>query len=152
MQHELLPAQDEDDEEINEAVLASLPLDVVEKAIKSVATRVNYGLDASAIPNAPVSAKLPAGWQIWRWEVKEEFRDWLPKNAKDKAAARIAERQQVSRSNYFTLRRDKRIPATRSERTFSPSSRVSRSQTRPPSSVAVAKRAIGLPNPPPNQP
>lgn len=101
IQHELLPAQDEDDEEISKAVLASLPLDVVEDAIKSVATRVNYGLDASTIPNTLVSTKLPAGWQIWRWEVKEEFRDWLPKNAKDKAAARIAERQQVSRVDYL---------------------------------------------------
>ncbi|CAL1704192.1 unnamed protein product [Somion occarium] len=90
MQQELLPARDEDDEDALGKATISLPLQIIEKAIKSIATRTNYGLEASA-----AGGKVPAAWHIWRWEVKEEFRHWLPRSAKDKAEARAAERRQA---------------------------------------------------------
>ncbi|KAI0689130.1 hypothetical protein BC835DRAFT_1549407 [Cytidiella melzeri] len=91
IQHELLPAQDDDDEEESKAVSAALSQEVVEKAVKSLATRTNYGLDASHASNG----RVPASWQIWRWEVKDEFREWLPKASREKVAARLMERQQA---------------------------------------------------------
>jgi len=88
--HELLPTLDEDDEE-NSAVItaAALPINAVEDAIKSVLTRNNYGLDA------PLGVKLPAAVCVWRWEVRNEHTEWLPKNSREKAEARRAERVTV---------------------------------------------------------
>ena len=63
---------------------------MLEQTVKAVADRVNYGLDIST-PGARVSA----GWHIWRWEVKQEHRNWLPKVAKEKVETRFAERVQV---------------------------------------------------------
>jgi chromatin assembly factor 1 subunit A len=63
---------------------------IIEAALTSVATRVNYGLDSST-----TGGKVPAAFCIWRWEVKPEYRDWLPKAIKDKAEGRILERKQV---------------------------------------------------------
>ena len=86
---------DEDEEEDNTSAI--LPIATVEDAIKSVAKRVNYGLDS------PVEgAKVPAAWLIWRWEVLESCRDWLPKNAREKVENRYTERQQVR--SKFTIR------------------------------------------------
>ena len=90
IQLELMPAQDED-EETGEEEAAPLTLPAIEKAIKHVAIRTNYGLEAST-----TGGKVPAAWNIWRWEVKDEFRQWLPKSGKDKAEARTAERRQAS--------------------------------------------------------
>ena len=67
-----------------------LALDIVEAAIKSVATRVNYGLES-----LPGGSKIPAGLMVWRWEVNEDKRDFLPSSVKEKAEARLAERVQV---------------------------------------------------------
>ena len=89
IQHELLPAVDEDDDD-NGNVAAMLPIDVVEDAVKCVAGRVNYGLDVQA-----EGCKAPAAWTIWRWEVPDEFWEWLPKAAREKADNRFKERQQV---------------------------------------------------------
>ncbi|CDO70716.1 hypothetical protein BN946_scf184798.g31 [Trametes cinnabarina] len=88
VQQQLLPAVDEDEEENLHASV--LPLHAVEAAIKSVAKRVNYGLDAPA-----GGAKVPAAWLIWRWEVCDSCRDWLPKNAWEKVDNRFRERQQA---------------------------------------------------------
>lgn len=74
------------------AITAALPVEVVEKAVKSVAVRTNYGLDASQAPNG----RIPASWQIWRWEVKEDLKGWLPKVSQERVALRLAEREQVS--------------------------------------------------------
>ena len=95
IQQELLPAQDEDDEEACKEVQAALPIEVVESAVKGLAMRVNYGLDISRIPNAPTGGRIPSAWQVWRWEVKDEYREWLPKASREKALLRLAERQQV---------------------------------------------------------
>ncbi len=92
--HELLPAQDEDDEDACNIVNAALPIALVEGAILTVCRRNNYGLDGQ-FP----SGRVPASWHIWRWEVNDEHSDWIPKAAKDKAAQRSAERHQVS---WFT--------------------------------------------------
>lgn len=51
--------------------------------------RTNYGLDA------PLGYKLPSIVCAWRWEVRDAYRDWLPRSAKEKAETRIAERVQV---------------------------------------------------------
>ncbi|KAF7791279.1 hypothetical protein EIP86_002293 [Pleurotus ostreatoroseus] len=90
IQQELLPAQDEDDEEACKTVAQALPLDAVEKTVKSVASRQNYGLDS-----LNSGGKVPAAWQVWRWEVKDEYRCWLPKAAQEKVQARFLERQQA---------------------------------------------------------
>lgn len=90
-----MPTQDEDEEQDNSSsVLAALPLSTVEAAIKSVVQRNNYGLDGID------GAKAPAAVCVWRWEVKEQHRDWLPKNAREKAEVRVAERVQVSASGH----------------------------------------------------
>lgn len=73
-----------------------LPLPVIEAAVKHVATRVNYGIDA------PHGGKTPPSLCVWRWEVKPEYYDWLPKVSRDKADIRLAERVQVSVHEYTT--------------------------------------------------
>ncbi|KAG6821095.1 hypothetical protein H0H93_007254 [Arthromyces matolae] len=87
----MLPTQEVDDERENGGALAqaALPLDVVEAAIKTVLHRNNYGLDGIA------GGKAPAAVCVWRWEVKAQHRDWLPKNAREKAEQRLAERVQA---------------------------------------------------------
>lgn len=92
LQQELTPAVDEDEEEDSNTPTI-LPLETVEEAIKAVAKRVNYGLD-----NPGEAGKVPAAWLIWRWEVSDNYRDWLPKTAREKADNRFRERQQV---RYF---------------------------------------------------
>lgn len=87
---QLIPVQDEDDEEAIQASAAALPLEILDRAAKSVADRINYGLDVSIS-----GARVSAGWHIWRWEVKQEYRSWLPKAAKEKIETRLAERIQV---------------------------------------------------------
>ena len=91
---ELLPTQNED-EDTNDGrtadISTSLPLLAVESAIKSVLERNNYGIDATSD-----TGKLPAGLCIWRWEAKKEYRDWLPKAARERADGRHAERVEVS--------------------------------------------------------
>lgn len=63
---------------------------MIEDTIKEIASRNDYGLES-----IPGGGKVPAGLHIWRWEVKEAFRGWLPKSAKEKIDTRMAERQQV---------------------------------------------------------
>ncbi|THH33913.1 hypothetical protein EUX98_g344 [Antrodiella citrinella] len=88
---QLIPAIDEEDEEAMSASAAALPLPTLDRAAKAVAERVDYGLDTTAAQGA----RIPAGWHIWRWEVKQEFRSWLPKAAKEKVEVRLAERIQA---------------------------------------------------------
>ncbi|KAF7338435.1 hypothetical protein MVEN_02069300 [Mycena venus] len=83
---ELLPVQDEDEDE---TLPPPLTLQVVESGIKSVAIRNNYGLDG--LPGV----KAPAAVCVWRWEAKSVHLDWLPKNAREKAENRMAERVQA---------------------------------------------------------
>ncbi|KAJ6547391.1 chromatin assembly factor 1 subunit A-domain-containing protein [Mycena capillaripes] len=83
---ELLPVQDEDDEK---SLPPPLTLHVVENGIKSVANRNNYGLDGMP------GVKAPAAVCVWRWEAKSAHLDWLPRNAREKADSRMAERVQA---------------------------------------------------------
>ena len=89
---ELLPTLDEEDDNVDTSSLthAALPLSLVENAIKAVLIRNNYGLDA------PSGVKIPAAACVWRWEVRNEHLDWLPRNSKEKAEARQTDRIQVS--------------------------------------------------------
>ena len=64
-----------------------LPQALIELAIVSIATRTNYGLDGPG--------KIPAALSLWRWEVKENYRAWLPTSVQDKLQARRLERQQA---------------------------------------------------------
>src|SRR4051812_36938119 len=91
---ELLPTHDNEDDSRNESspAMLALPVSTIEFAIKGVMERNNYGLDGVD------GAKVPAAVCVWRWEVKEDFWEWLPKNGKDKARSRQAERVQVSDS------------------------------------------------------
>ncbi|KAI0747928.1 chromatin assembly factor 1 subunit A-domain-containing protein [Daedaleopsis nitida] len=89
VQQQLLPEVDEYEDD-NSDIRAMLPLDTVENAIKSVAKRVNYGLDSTG-----EGGKVPASWLVWRWELSDVCRDWLPKTAKEKADNRLRERQQA---------------------------------------------------------
>ncbi|KAF7322840.1 hypothetical protein HMN09_00063400 [Mycena chlorophos] len=86
---ELLPAQDEDDEAESSTTPPPLTLSVLECGIKEVASRNNYGLDG--LPGV----KAPAAVCVWRWEVRSVHLDWLPKNAREKAETRMAERAQA---------------------------------------------------------
>jgi hypothetical protein len=103
IRNELLPVQDDDDDVNNGKtnMTALLPVAVVEVAIKSVLKRCNYGLESQQ------GEKLPAALCVWRWEVKEEHRSWLPKAAREKADVRLAERLQVSL--FITLDRQSRM-------------------------------------------
>ena len=69
---------------------AALPISLIEKSIDEILVRRNYGLEA------PLGVKLPAAVSVWRWEVRSEYWDWLPKNSREKAESRQAERTQVS--------------------------------------------------------
>ncbi|KAH7912148.1 hypothetical protein BJ138DRAFT_1172111 [Hygrophoropsis aurantiaca] len=87
---ELLPTQDEDEDiQSHASASAALPLLVVEHAIKLIMNRNNYGLEG------PLGFKLPSAVCIWRWEVKDAYRDWLPKSGREKAEVRLAERIQA---------------------------------------------------------
>ncbi|KAG1891349.1 hypothetical protein F4604DRAFT_409243 [Suillus subluteus] len=102
---ELLPSFDEDDDSSRESISVALPLLVVEHTIQSLMVRTNYGLDG------PLGYKLPPIVCVWRWEVKDDYRDWLPKSAKEKAEARIAERVQAKtdlRAVFESLPQDER--------------------------------------------
>ena len=68
-----------------EAIVSGIAL---ESAINSVAERVNYGIDWAEKTTAPLS--------VWRWEVKDNRFELLPKAAREKIEIRLAERQQVS--------------------------------------------------------
>lgn len=85
----LLPGEVEGDETFRISLDSCLPLPVVEDAIKAVMTRTNYGLEC------PSSQKPPAAVCVWRWEVQDAYKDWLPKSARETAEARAAERVQA---------------------------------------------------------
>ena len=86
----LLPAEGEGHENFRLSLDSRLPLPVVEHAIKAVMTRINYGLEGLS------GQKPPAAVCVWRWEVLDAFKDWLPKSARETAEARTTERVQVS--------------------------------------------------------
>ncbi|KAG6919970.1 hypothetical protein DXG01_013319 [Tephrocybe rancida] len=100
IRQELLPTQDDDEGEGATAIAhTALPLTTVEAAIKAVMQRNNYGLDGLG------GGKAPAAVCVWRWEVKDQHREWLPKNAREKAEIRMAERVQASSTRHSQLRR-----------------------------------------------
>ncbi|PBK96692.1 hypothetical protein ARMGADRAFT_988685 [Armillaria gallica] len=88
IKQELLPVQDDDDRDVS----ALLPVTAVEAVIKSTMNRNNYGLDA--LPGV----KLPSSSCVWRWETKEQYKDWLPKAVREKTEARIAERVEAKKA------------------------------------------------------
>ncbi|KAK0459570.1 chromatin assembly factor 1 subunit A-domain-containing protein [Desarmillaria tabescens] len=87
IKQELLPVQDDEDRDVS----ACLPVAAVEAVIKSTMNRNNYGLDA--LPGV----KLPSSSCVWRWEMKEQYKDWLPKAVREKTEARIAERVEAKK-------------------------------------------------------
>jgi chromatin assembly factor 1 subunit A len=93
---QLVPSEEDISEK--ESNSSALPFTVLETAIANIASRVNYGLDSANIGGGSV----PAALGIWRWEVKAEHRDWLPKAAREKAEARVLEREQV-RQRIFCI-------------------------------------------------
>ncbi|KAF9065273.1 chromatin assembly factor 1 subunit A-domain-containing protein [Rhodocollybia butyracea] len=80
---QLLPTDDDDSDVPSEALL--LP-SIIETAIKAVAQRTNYGIETDT------GVKAPAATCVWRWEIREPYRHWLPKNGQEKAASRMTER------------------------------------------------------------
>ncbi|KAF5391448.1 hypothetical protein D9757_002078 [Collybiopsis confluens] len=82
---QLLPSESDDDGS-DASPSAFLPISIVETAIQEVALRNNYGIETD------LGIKAPAATCVWRWEVKEEFRSWLPKNMREKVASRLADR------------------------------------------------------------
>ncbi|TFK27333.1 hypothetical protein FA15DRAFT_635715 [Coprinopsis marcescibilis] len=92
IRQQLLPAQDEEDEEKSKEVGAALPQSAVELSITAILDRNNYGLDA------PTGSKLPTSLAVWRWEVKQQYLDWLPKAAREKAESRLEERKQAKQA------------------------------------------------------
>lgn len=73
-----------------------VPFGSLKTLIESLADRVNYGLDLADLPNGlPEGTEgVPAGLQVWRWEVKDE--GLLPKELRSKLEKRKQERVQVS--------------------------------------------------------
>ncbi|KAH9842954.1 chromatin assembly factor 1 subunit A-domain-containing protein [Rhodofomes roseus] len=88
IQGELLPTHEDDGIILDSSSV--LPLDAIERAIKAVATRNNYGLESTK-----GMGKVPAALNIWRWETKDQHMDWLPKAVREKLEARMAERRQA---------------------------------------------------------
>lgn len=93
----LLPGPGEVEDAYRLNLESNLPLSVVEHTIKMVMTRINYGLDG------PLGQKLPATVCVWRWEVQDVYKDWLPKSARQSADARLAVRVQVRHDFYALL-------------------------------------------------
>ncbi|KXN82550.1 hypothetical protein AN958_02401 [Leucoagaricus sp. SymC.cos] len=89
IQQELMLPLEDDDEDKAASAKTILPLEVIDQAIKSTLFRNNYGLDALN------GSRAPAAVCIWRWEVLQHNRDWLPKSAREKLEARIQERAQA---------------------------------------------------------
>ncbi|KAL1668410.1 hypothetical protein GGF50DRAFT_111239 [Schizophyllum commune] len=91
IQHTLLPPpDDEDDADPATTDLARMvPLSAIEAVVKRVASRVNYGLEA------PDGCKPPASACAWRWEIGQDYKDWLPKNIREKADVRRQDRLQA---------------------------------------------------------
>ncbi|KAM6500858.1 Chromatin assembly factor 1 subunit A domain containing protein [Amanita muscaria] len=96
IRQELLPTQGENAPDDSSSNFDALPQSVVEAAIKSVMNRNNYGL---SLPNG---GKAPAIVCLWRWEVKEEYWNWLPKGSREKAEQRLTERA-LARENLQIL-------------------------------------------------
>lgn len=73
-----------------------IPLPAIKTLIQQLATRTNYGLDASSdLPAAAITATVPAGLQLWFWEVDDEGQ-WVTEFAA-RLEKRKKERQEVSR-------------------------------------------------------
>ncbi|KAG7452660.1 uncharacterized protein BT62DRAFT_1070403 [Guyanagaster necrorhizus] len=88
VRQELLPIQNDDDRDVS----ALLPVTAVEAVIKSTMNRNNYGLDVLS------GVKIPSSSCVWRWEMKDEYKDWLPKAVREKTEARIAERVEAKKA------------------------------------------------------
>ncbi len=103
-----------------------VPFGPLKAIIESIAGRVNYGIDATDLPGGlPEGAEgVPAGLQLWRWEVKDEA--LLPKELRSKLDKRKAERVQVSTNtppiNHLIDQLTRSCALTRSKPTLSPSS------------------------------
>ncbi|KAH8117500.1 hypothetical protein DFH11DRAFT_1575389 [Phellopilus nigrolimitatus] len=82
-----LKPEDLESSEVEGAEVAALNLAVVESAIVAIADRINYGIDWTERVSAPLS--------IWRWEVKEQKFDFLPRIGRDRFEARLTERKQA---------------------------------------------------------
>lgn len=102
----LLPGPGEVEDAHRLSLESNLPFPTVEHAIKTLMTRINYGLDA------PLGQKPPAAVCVWRWEVQDAYKDWLPKSARDSMDARLADRIQVRedfnavlQANFLTVNR-----------------------------------------------
>ncbi|KAJ4488187.1 chromatin assembly factor 1 subunit A-domain-containing protein [Lentinula aciculospora] len=84
---QLLPPDDDDDESYARSKALLLPLS---------RKRNNYGLETD------LGVKAPASTCVWRWEVRESYRLWLPENAQEKAANRLVERV-TAKSAFMTI-------------------------------------------------
>lgn len=116
--HELLPTVDEDeDKDVASATSAVLPVNLVERAIQEIMVRNNYGIDV------PSGVKPPAALCVWRWEVKPEHVSWLPKNSREKAESRQAERAQVRHLYLLHIQTKLNTQAYRPKKTSKPSSK-----------------------------
>ncbi|KAL5490433.1 hypothetical protein ACEPAI_5266 [Sanghuangporus weigelae] len=85
LQEALRPEETETDEANSSG--ASLTTIAIESAILRVCDRVNYGIDWME--------KVSAATSVWRWEVKEEMYDMLPKASRERFESRLAERRQA---------------------------------------------------------
>ncbi|KAK7466897.1 hypothetical protein VKT23_003961 [Stygiomarasmius scandens] len=99
---QLLPNDEDEDKSTSAAASAFLPVSAIESAVQAVLDRVNYGLEG------PGTKAPPASVCVWRWEVKQVHRDWLPKNAQEKSTNRLAERIKAKNElmSYFATLAD----------------------------------------------
>lgn len=71
-----------------------IPLPAIKSLIQQLATRTNYGLDAASdLPTSTENGTVPAGLQLWFWEVEDEGK-WVTEFAA-RLEKRKKERQEV---------------------------------------------------------
>lgn len=111
IQQELMLPQEDDEGDIKIVSINSiLPLQVIEQAIKSILVRNNYGIEPSS------GLKPPAAVCVWRWEVQQNHKDWLPKSVREKLEARLTERLQVRQLSFKAFSRSQSCNFTLGQR------------------------------------
>ncbi|KWU44970.1 hypothetical protein RHOSPDRAFT_33510 [Rhodotorula sp. JG-1b] len=88
-----LSAACEDSQEMDEQEWDEKAVGAIKTLIQQLATRNNYGLDASDLPD---TATVPAGLQLWFWEVDDEVK-WVTEFAA-RLEKRKKERQEIKRA------------------------------------------------------
>ncbi|KAG0654646.1 hypothetical protein C6P46_001569 [Rhodotorula mucilaginosa] len=92
-----LSAACEDSQEMDEQEWDEKAVGAIKSLIQQLATRTNYGLDAASdLPTSTENGTVPAGLQLWFWEVEDEGK-WVTEFAA-RLEKRKKERQEIKRT------------------------------------------------------